>query len=135
MCGLIRSKARVRIPDQASKRNMKKNISSTTFFQQISDKNSNGEFFSAKKMSPCYEVHKKNCWPALLYCNFLFEKDRTPILKKCMHVFTTYWEVLPDRYFFDFKFRALGFITKKNFFLNCSNTECKFFILLTMKLS
>ena len=25
-----------------------------------------GDFFSAKKMSPCYKVHKKNCWPALL---------------------------------------------------------------------
>ena len=22
---------------------------------------SNGDFFSAKKMSPCYKVHKKNC--------------------------------------------------------------------------
>ena len=49
-----------------------------------------------------------------------------------MPVFTIYGEVLPDRYFFDFKFRALVFITKKTFFLNCSNTECKFFILLTM---
>ena len=26
----------------------------------------NGDFFSAKKMSPCYKVHKNNCWPALL---------------------------------------------------------------------
>ena len=38
------------------------------------------------------------------------------MLKKCMPVFTTYWEVLPDRYLFDFKFLALVFITKKNFF-------------------
>ena len=37
---------------------------------------------------PCYNVF------------FLFEKDRT-------QMFTTYWEVLPDRYFFDFKFRGL----------------------------
>ena len=25
-----------------------------------------GDFFSAKKMSPCCKVHKNNCWPALL---------------------------------------------------------------------
>ena len=75
-----------------------------------------GDFFSAKKMSPCFKVHKKI---ADQPCNFLYEKDRTQILKQCMPVFTTYWEVLPDRYFFDFKFRGLVCITKKFFFLNC----------------
>ena len=47
---------------------------------------------------------------------FLFEKDKTQILKKALPVFTTFKEVLPDRYFFDFIFRVLVFITKKKFF-------------------
>ena len=46
---------------------------------------------------------------------FLVEKDKTHILKKGMPVFTTFKEVLPDRYFFDFIFRVLVLITKKNF--------------------
>ena len=77
----------------------------------------NCDFFSAKKMSPCYKVHKKKfadqpCYNVI----FSFEKDRTQILKKCMPVSTTYWKVLPNRYFFDFKFRAFVFITKNNLF-------------------
>ena len=46
------------------------------------------------------------------YC-YNVEKYRKQILKKSMPVFTTYWEVLPDRYFFEFIFWALLFITKK----------------------
>ena len=40
VCWLMRCKARVRIPGQASKRNMKKNIFSAISSQQISGKNS-----------------------------------------------------------------------------------------------
>ena len=39
MCWLIRCKARVRIPGQATKLNMNKHISSVISFQQISSKN------------------------------------------------------------------------------------------------
>ena len=117
MCWLIRQEARVRVPDQTSKRNTKI-ISSAISSQQISGKHSNGDFFSVKKMSPCYKVHKKKIadQPCYIIYYFLFEKDRTQILKKCMPVFTTYGEVLPDRYFFDFKCQALVSITKKKKF-------------------
>ena len=48
-CWLIRHKARVRIPGQASKRNMKKNFSSAISSQQFSGKNSESKIKPAMK--------------------------------------------------------------------------------------
>ena len=72
--------------------------------------------FLQRRCHPVTRCIKKIAYQPCYNVIFYLRTTEQKYLKKCMPVFTTYWEVLPDRYFFDFKFWALVFITKKNFF-------------------